>query len=261
MQKIKMLLLSLLLFVCTQAQATIYAVVVGVSNYAHIRGLRYCDDDAREFYQYLRGEEGLRIPASQVTLLLDEEASNENILRAMYQQFAKATAEDVVILYFSGHGDRGYFCSYNTERSGVGGTLLHSDVKKAFQSSEASIKLCFADACHAGTMFQPQKQGLVFQSATAADFDTQVAVFMSCRSDETSLESGETQRGVFTYYLMKGLKGRADANGDRQISIAELFAYTSKNVRHYGETQAGGHAQNPTLTGRFSANMILVKLR
>jgi uncharacterized caspase-like protein len=240
------------------ASATVYAVVAAIDNYVYQRKLNCTRNDANDFYAYLTQPDGLQLPNQNVTLLLDEQATNEAMLQAMAKQFEKATESDVVILFFSGHGGIGYFCTY--DGNGNGGRLYHSDIKKVFQGCRAKVKICFADACHAGSLLQPTQVGLVFQTATAADFDSQVAVFMSCRTNETSLESGKLQRGVFTYYLLKGLKGRADADSDKQISLAELFAYTHKNVVHYAQTKYN-HSQHPTLTGRFDAKMLLIQLK
>ena len=73
---------------------------------------------------------------------------------------------------------------------------------------------------------------------------------MSSKGEEYLLEDGGLRSGIFSYYLMKGLKGLANFNNDEIVSVSELFEYVSENVRSY---TAG--AQTPTLTGKFDRNM------
>jgi uncharacterized caspase-like protein len=62
--------------------------------------------------------------------------------------------------------------------------------------------------------------------------------------------------GVFSHFLVKGLKGEADANEDRVITIKELFVYVHQNVRTYT-----GNVQTPTLTGNYDENMPVAIVR
>jgi hypothetical protein len=72
-----------------------------------------------------------------------------------------------------------------------------------------------------------------------------------CAPGETSLEDPHFQKGIFTHFLLEGLTGMADLNGDGMISFLELYMYTQ------GKTQA--HAlrnhrsqQNPYIKGEVS---------
>ena len=58
-----------------------------------------------------------------------------------------------------------------------------------------------------------------------------VALLMSSKSEELSLEDQGLRQGVFTYYVLQGLKGRADANNDYLITIKELYNYVYAKVR------------------------------
>ena len=73
---------------------------------------------------------------------------------------------------------------------------------------------------------------------------------MSSASNETSLELGTLQQGAFTYQYIEGLKGGADANGDKIITISELYEYVSKKV-----TQSTYGHQHPQLKGIFDHDM------
>ena len=61
-------------------------------------------------------------------------------------------------------------------------------------------------------------------------------------------------KGFFTSCLQNGLRGRADANGDRIITAKELFDYVSKGVK-----RLSGDKQHPVMWGRFSDEMVVMK--
>ncbi|MBW2020030.1 MAG: hypothetical protein JRI58_14145 [Deltaproteobacteria bacterium] len=57
---------------------------------------------------------------------------------------------------------------------------------------------------------------------------------------------------MFTYYLLKGLKGEADYNKDRKVTLGELIPYVSEQVR-----RATKNAQSPTVAGKFDPAMTI----
>ncbi|HND88992.1 MAG TPA: caspase family protein, partial [Saprospiraceae bacterium] len=128
----------------------IWAVVVGVSRYTAMPSLKFTDDDAYRFYTFLRSVEGGQVPENQISILVDEDATRENILKKMREQFLKADQNDVVLLYFSGHGLDGCFLPMDFD--GYNNKLRHEEIKKIFQQSKAKHKLCIADACHSGSL-------------------------------------------------------------------------------------------------------------
>ncbi|MBK8670243.1 MAG: hypothetical protein IPN89_12615 [Saprospiraceae bacterium] len=76
------------------------------------------------------------------------------------------------------------------------------------------------------------------------------AIMMSSKKEEVSLEYGGLRQGVFSHFLIKGLKGQADANGDKLITVTELYDYVSSNVKSYTAS-----AQNPAIMGDYDKDM------
>ncbi|MEZ5056340.1 MAG: caspase family protein, partial [Saprospiraceae bacterium] len=87
----------------------VWAVVVGIAAYDHMPTLRYTDDDAYRMYAHLKSPEGGALSDDQVKILIDEEATKEKIEKTMTDVFSKAGPDDLIILYFSGHGLKGSF--------------------------------------------------------------------------------------------------------------------------------------------------------
>src|SRR5690606_16142596 len=131
-------------------EVKVWAVVVGIGRYTSMPVLKYTDDDAYHIYAFLKSPEGGAIPDSQIRLLIDEDATRTNIIRAMRHVFLKADENDVVLLYYSGHGIQGAFLPVDFD--GHTNKLKHDEVKAIFRETKAKHKICFADACHVGTL-------------------------------------------------------------------------------------------------------------
>ena len=233
-------------------EVKVWAVVVGCAYYQHMKTLRYTDDDAYHFYAFLKSIEGGALSDDQVTVLIDEDATHDKILAAMRDTYRRADENDVILFYFSGHGLPGSFLPVDYD--GEANALAHADVQDALQESRSRHKMVIADACHSGSL---AGRGAGGQSAMLKDYYTALtdaqastALMMSSRGEEISLEDGGLRSGVFSHYLIRGMKGAADADHDGMVSIVELFEYVHREVRDYT-----GNLQTPTLSGTFDRNM------
>ena len=238
-------------------QTKIWAVVVGAARYRHMPTLRYTDDDAYQVFAFLKSPEGGALRDEQVKLLIDEDATRENILGAMRSTFLKADENDVVLFYFSGHGLKGSFLPVDFD--GANNTLRHEELSNLLKASRAKHKLVLADACHSGSLLAKRSAltGQLKDYYSAFDHvQGGTALLMSSKGEEYSLEDGGLRSGVFSHFLVKGLKGGADLNGDKVITIEELFNFVHQNVRTYT-----GNVQTPTLTGDYDAKMPVALVR
>ncbi len=81
-------------------------------------------------------------------------------------------------------------------------------------------------------------------------------VLTSSKASEVSEEREYLGRGVFTYYLLEGLRGKADLDGDGIITVDEIYAYVSKKV-----PEVTGQNQNPVKKGEVEGQLILGRVR
>ena len=265
-KSITMLLVLLLsLSGLVSAYNNTYAVVIGVADYKNYTpgdgDLKYTINDARSFAEFLKSKKGGAVPEENIVLLIDAQASKANIVEKAKALFAKAKKDDRVIFYFSGHGSKGCFIPYDA--GDIGNTLLYfNEVKAIFRSAKCNTKLLFADACFAGSM----KTGLSSNSEMKKSIEKglkeasnmNIAVMMSCQGDETSIESSEWGNGLFTYYLMKGLGGDANRDGNQFVTIQELYYYVYHQVQDKAASR--GHKQTPELFGKFDLRLIVAKV-
>ena len=241
-----------------EPKTKIWAVVIGIASYEHMQVLRFTDDDAYRFYAFLKSPEGGALPDEQIQLLIDESATRQRILKAMEETFSKAGEEDLVLLYFSGHGIPGAFLPIDFD--GLNNKIFHQEISSVLASSRAKYKVCIADACHSGGLLavrtpQAQPELITFyQNLSQAQPGT--ALIMSSKSNETSLESQGLRHGVFSHYLIRGLKGEADSDQNKIVTIKELYQFIHRGVTEYTD-----FLQSPVIRGNYDPKMPVAAVR
>jgi hypothetical protein len=259
--------------------ANVYAVIVGVSNYKDPKmNLQYADDDATLFYNFLRSPFGGAVPEKNITLLLNENATRANIIRAVNNQFRNAFEEDVVIVYVASHGmpsalgDELYFLGSDTDRDNLEGTgVSQYDIQKALNNCRSQKKIWVSDACHSGSvgatgvMMRGEEEKAASNMVSrllsnVASHDKNLIMLTASSAGETSQEAKEWGggHGVFTHYLVEGLQGAADENKNGLVDIREAYEYVRMKVSHDTKKK-----QYPELKGvynnRFPMSVIKAK--
>lgn len=246
-----------------------WAVVIGVSRYADSRipTLRYANADARSFYTWLVSPKGGKYAPSHVRLLLDNQATAANMRDALFSWLRQAIEEDVVVIYFAGHGSPDspdtpqnlYLLPYDTQYDSIASTGFPMwDIETALKRFiKAKRVVVIADACHSGGVgggfdmahrSAPESNRINSGIQNLSAIGEGIAVLSAADDRQLSAESAKFGggHGVFTYYLMEGLQGQADYNGDGQVTMGELIPYLSESVR-----RATLNAQSPTIAGKF----------
>ena len=222
-----------------QQEGKLYAVIVGVSEYEDPQNnLSYSHRDAMEMKDLF-----LQLtPESSLRLLTNQRATRDNILRAANELFSRAQPKDMIVFYFSGHGGDG--CFYGHDKA-----FYFSALKEAFRQSKAERKVILADACYSGTLRTPASEEQIGNDSLGSD----VLLFLSSRSDQTSQETIFIRNGAFTYFLLAGLKGGADVNRDKIVTAKELFLFVNPKVK-----ERTNNAQVPVMWGRFDDDMVIL---
>jgi uncharacterized caspase-like protein len=203
--------------------ARTFVLATGVSNYGDDQiNLSQTTKDAKRF------KEVMETQTHDITLLTSSNVTHDNVLEKLRAICNRAQKEDRVIFFYSGHGMPGAICAYDQ-------AILYDELINVLSNSTASEKICFIDACHAGTM--ANKETDYSWTKSIKDKSRQI-FFVSCRSDEYSTESSILGAGYFTQALLKGLRGKADTDDNKQITVIELFKYIYGDVlKHSQEKQ------------------------
>jgi len=248
-----------------------WAVIIGVSNYqdSRITGLRYSAADAQALNEWLVSRKGGRYAPSRVKMFLDSQATAQNIRNALFNWLGQAIEEDTVIIYFAGHGSPQspdhpqnlFLLPYDAQYDDVATTGFPMwDIETALKRFIKARKVVvIADACHSGGIGQSfdiarrATRGITVNPISSgiqslSKVGDGIAVISASDDRQFSQEGKQWGggHGVFTHFLLKGLKGEADYNKDGRITLGELIPYLSEQVRR--ETS---NAQAPTVSGKF----------
>jgi len=255
---IKVIFFTFILFILKASSCsaqTTYAVVVGISDYQILDfrtgDLRFADDDAERFTAFLKSSAGGNVPSQNIILLTNKNAGQSNILLAM-DLFQKALPKDRIIFYFSGHGLEKAFVPYDVRLGNYSSFLTHDEVKARFKQSHAGTKIVIADACLSGSMRSEKLPSTAVKVTSKSFRDTNVAMILSSRSTQTSAETITVHGGIFTYFLIRGLNGYADANQDKKVTIRELYKYIAPRTK-----KSTPNNQAPVFAGKFSDDLVL----
>ncbi len=239
-----------------------YALVVGIAKYQNLsdqQQLHYSERDAQAIYSILISPEGGNFHAENVHSLIGSKATLANLRYEIEQWLPSvAKADDRVLIYFAGHGfvyqGRAYLSPYDISLKDIAGTGYPMDALGAAIGGkiQAKSKILLTDACHSGAI-RPEDS----QSMNRALIDLQKSLFSlsASRDREQSFESSDWGggHGIFTYYVVRGMEGEADENGDGIVTADELQDYVYRNVREVTKGR-----QNPTSDqGSFDPQILL----
>ena len=256
----------------------IHVVSIGIADYQYINDLRFTVNDVNLFNELMLNH------GAEIKTLKNSHASHVNIISALRLISAKAKPEDIVVIYFSGHGYPGGFCCWDFAGSSGSlisqnadnqelvaqsnrsrGGLSYQEMQILLRNCRAKRKIVFADACFSGGLRVGEQLGLSVQPVKNGD----IIYFLSSQLDETSLESrpdGPFKNGIYTHFLVQALYGKADTNRDALITLDETFNYVYPKVLEYSidadrNSRNAGRGpvqhQHPTLWGKYDKNMIL----
>ncbi len=253
----------------------IWAVVIGISQYRAVQPLRYADKDALAFHDYLANHIG--IPKEQTTLLLNDQATLMNLKRTLGTDLKrKASEKDTVIVYYAGHGapeadasandDDGlekYIVPYDADPKDLYTTgLPMREIETIFQRLTPERVIFISDSCYSGatagrTFATASRRAVVSENFLSRLSKGKGRIVLSAsKASEVSEEREELGHGVFTYYLLEGLRGKADADKDGIITVDEAYGYVSKRV-----PEVTGQNQHPVKKGEVEGQLVLGHVR
>ena len=218
-----------------------FALVIANTEYqdANFAKLTAPGKDAEEFAQVLRE----LATFDEVQVLLNEGEGKTR--RSIARFFSERKRDDLLLLYFSGHGVRNdvgqlFLAAHDTEINILEASGIPADfVTQSMNNSRSQRQLLILDCCNSGAFAYGSKSasavGKSMGIATAFEGSGFGRVVLTA-TDATQYAwegdkvIGDTQKSVFTHFLIEGLKGEADRNSDGRIHVDELYDYAYEQV-------------------------------
>lgn len=191
---------------------------------------KYAARDAELVGGYFRTLGGF--PADNVRVLKDREASLADIEEALLDWLpARAGTDSLVIVYFSGQAvvsasGAASLVLYEGGRAPAKGYLLR-DIQAALAKLKARTTMLIIDGSIAKS---PAEAKAKFKPPQWEAGGTGIVRLIGSTGFASGLEPERLGHGLFTYYLLKGIRGEADANRDGDILLGELTAFLHEAV-------------------------------
>ncbi len=204
-----------------------------------IHNLPFCSKDGSElnnvFINNLEIDED-NIKATGINQ--SDEVTRTDILRKIQTLSKKCKPDDVIVLYFSGHGysenNEGYLIPYDTDLDLISDTSISIQrIKDELEKCEAKTKILMIDSCYSGIGHGKKvdsKMSEAFENSLFSDISEGSVIFASCKQNEISFSLEDESMSVFTHYLIEGLKGNAGLNENSEISFDDLYTFVTKKV-------------------------------
>jgi len=245
------------------AAPNVWAVIVGVDDYENINDIVGCKNDAAAVAKILMLH-GLLHP-SRLYLMTEKmggvfKPTGANIKKALNEALSKAAPQDLVVIYFSGHGGvdeasgETVFTGVNFNFDDPLDTGLSGSALQALISRTAATKvLMFFDACRSGGLAPLGRAPRTFRSGPSPGFLEELTkgkghvVIRASGKDESSIGDEKLNHGIFTFVTLAGLTGAADRDKDGIVTLNELRPYVTKETPKLAK-QLGHDVFHPSFT-------------
>jgi uncharacterized caspase-like protein len=211
-------------------------------------------------------KEKLGVPANRLKTLVNDAADERGLLLAVMRWLTRKAepGQSDVYIFFAGHGlasddgEKMYLLPYDGAPELLDKTaILLDELFADIAAANPRSVTVFLDTCYSGATRGTDM--LIASRPIAIKAKEQAVpegftVMTAAAGDQTAKPLEEAKHGMFSYFLMKGMEGDADANEDNQITAGELHAYVQQNV-----IQQSSGSQTPELQG--DADRVLVRFQ
>jgi len=244
-------------------KAKIHAIVLGVQEFTNSDfNLNNTRADAEIFTEVLEKQthNGLFDGGNIVHLTTKEEKSKKNILKEL-EKMSNIRPEDVFVFYVGSHGEvrDGVYYLIPSNMKDSSTQSLEKDALSADELAEAIAKIqtrqkmIILDTCYAGKVGGKIKEKSIEENRgmtpnTATNILSNALKTMIFSASTSLEEANENYKGhgIFTYFIVKGLEGEANANENSFITTLELMTYVTNNVPEES-AKVLHHKQNPVI--------------
>lgn len=198
-------------------------VVLAIANNRGLlqdRPLRYAEGDAQRFASAMVDVGGVAQPNVHVLL----GATRKKVLDTFASLASTIDAKTTLITFYSGHGSDGAL-HLEGEKLGI------DELQQAIATVPAQLKLTFVDACRGARAEKGLKSDEPFVIELPATSHEGQVIVQAAGPGELAHESDTLRSGIFTHYLVSGLRGAADSDGDGRVQLDEAYGFAYAKAR------------------------------
>ena len=219
-----------------------YAILIAASKFPEEPGLNElrCPENDVDALKELLISPDCGLFDKKNTLVLKNAPSHE-VLYKIETVLNDAGSEDLVLIYFSGHGKLnavGRLClaTVNTKLRALGSTSIPAEqIKRFFDTASTRKRILILDCCYSGAAGAEFVKGGVDDQLQLMSGGQGTFIMTASTAFQTALEKEGDSNGLFTKHLLEGIRsGEADRDGDDLISVDDLYEYVHEKVRAEG---------------------------
>src|SRR6056297_1574779 len=245
-----LLLLFMIIAITLTTFGETHVLIMGAGDYKHDNIIRLpgAIEDARKLKDIVIK---LKI-ADEENITYIENPVKTDIEIELEKLITKGKKDDLLIFYFAGHSQTGinesgrtdtYLCGIDVRKDYLQRTAYNfrEDFERIARKLKAGQTIMVFDSCYAGGLTKERKlDNLKIEKVGFEDIAARKGInfLFSSGPDETSGENEES--GWYTHYLLKGLQGEANLDGDDYVTLQELSTYVRQKV-----SQSTQNRQNP----------------
>lgn len=230
---------------------SLHILAIGINRYANpALDLRFAVADADEFSGEVRRRQLQldRFQSVNVISLRDQEATKANILGALERLASGSDSpdspavqpEDVVVLFYAGHGTAGgerfYLIPHEASWGREEQAISDRELDRVFEGIDAGVFLVVIDACNSGQLLESEERRrgpLNSKGLAQLAYEKGMFVLTAAQSYQAALEADELGHGFLTHVLVEeGLKAmRADSDpADGRLLLREWLEFAASRV-------------------------------
>jgi uncharacterized caspase-like protein len=259
----------------------LYALIVGIDEYRNKAiSLKYAVSDAGAFAAGLKKAATPLFGKTDIQLLsTPETTTKEAIIKAFESLRSRIKPNDLFVFYDASHGvvdvveeEEQYFLLTSnvlllSSRHIGEDALGQKELARLIGGIPAQKKVVFLDTCNAGKggreiqiALLQQTRGLTESTAIKVLQRSIGSAVFSASSDTQSALEGYQGHGLFTYFLLEGLRGKADLKNEGFVTVRGLADYVEEQVITVSEQQFK-RQQAPTIqtSANFPIGKVLVE--
>ena len=236
-----------------------YAIVIGIEQYRQkLPKAEFAVSDAKLVSEYLFKVMGY--PEQNIVTLTNEHASKGDFEKYFEKWLSNNVEKDsTVFVYYSGHGapnpktSDAYLVPYDGDPSFIDQTGYSlKRMYDALGKLPAKEIIVALDSCFSGaggrSVLAKGARPLVMDLQSNLVLSKNMTVLSASSGDQISSTYDEKGHGLFTYFLLKGIKNEDVVKKDGALDINELHAYIKPQVERIARKQYNNE-QTPQLIG------------
>ncbi len=246
------------------------AIILGVESYSNIPGVTFAKRDAAIFKEYATSVLGVPNSKNNVYYKTDQEVTKGELLKLFTGNGwlkKRAQPSSDVYIFFAGHGapdiknESPYLIPFDGDanypsQTGFSLTQMYEELARLnARSVTVFLDACFSGGTRENQMLLADARPVLIKVKNPILLSDKLVVFSASSGSEISSGYPDMKHGLFTYFLLKGLRGEADGNRDRTLTIDELESYVVRQVSRTAGTL--DREQTPQVVGRDKSKTLV----